>query len=51
MDLKEYVYTFDFDRFKKDLTWLELNPILQKKYETDDNNELIRKYSEELKGE
>ena len=47
-ELKDYVYTLDFDRFKKDITWQKLSPILQEKYQTNNNNEVIKKYNEEL---
>lgn len=45
---RDQVFTFDKDIYKKNLLWGKLVPILQKKYDTKVNNELVKKYNEEL---
>lgn len=48
LSLQELNHQFDRDIYEKNTIWLKLKLELEKKYQTDDNNELVDRYEEEI---
>lgn len=48
LSLQELNHQFDRDLYEKNMVWLKLKLELEKKYQTDDNNELVNRYEEEI---
>lgn len=49
LTIEELNATFDRDIYEKNAIWLKLKPKLEEKYDTDDNNLLIKKYEAEVR--
>lgn len=49
LSLQELNHQFDRDLYEKNTIWLRLKPILEKKYDTTDNNKLVERYEAEVK--
>lgn len=48
LSLQELNHQVDRDLYEKNTMWLRLRPILEKKYDTTDNNKLVELYEEEV---
>ncbi|WP_421378098.1 hypothetical protein ACOJQI_12125 [Bacillus salacetis] len=48
LSIEELNHDFDRDLYEKNVLWLKLKPKLEKKYGTNDNNEQVEKYEEEV---
>lgn len=48
LSLQQLNHQFDRDLYEKNTIWLKLKLELEKKYQTDDNNELVDRYEEEI---
>ncbi|MCA1054028.1 hypothetical protein LCM10_03430 [Rossellomorea aquimaris] len=48
LSLEELNHDFDRDLYEKNVIWLKLQPVLEKKYDTANNNELVKRYEEEV---
>ena len=48
LSLQELNHQFDRDLYEKNTIWLRLIPVLEKKYETTDNNKLVERYEAEV---
>lgn len=48
LSLHQLNHQFDRDLYEKNTIWLHLTPILEKKYDTNDNNKLVERYEAEV---